>query len=364
VREQDETLQLQEVDESIQDDAVSIEDERPPNLVNLLKDQELYEENPALEMFEPPPAFPSQQPRGGQPGAPAAPQQPQPAQIAQPAQLTLSPQGESVLANSLKESVAAQSKVVEKLFDEMKELSRKIDERKSPGPVPPIILNMQAGAGESPRRPTQMDFPSSGPQPEGFPRYASSDMDEPDEQVPGSDNAPTERSSTDFDTGSQPTEGRTPGEEPDVTLEEVPEDLEPLTEELASPEERAPAPAGWPGMEPITDAEPEPEIETAVEETPGRAGAAGACGRRGRRPQRHAVECVVRLGRRQAADCGCGRGSARRHGDVRIPRPARVPAGWSCPLERRRAQGASQLPQRRSRPPGQGRRTLKPGRSS
>ena len=59
VREVDEELQLEEVDESIQEDAVSIEDERPPNLVNLLKDQELYEENPALQMFEPQPQLPS-----------------------------------------------------------------------------------------------------------------------------------------------------------------------------------------------------------------------------------------------------------------------------------------------------------------
>ncbi len=58
VREVDEELQLEEVEESIPEDAVSIEDERPPNLVNLLKDQELYEENPALQMFEPPPRFP------------------------------------------------------------------------------------------------------------------------------------------------------------------------------------------------------------------------------------------------------------------------------------------------------------------
>ena len=67
VREVDEELQLEEVDESIQEDAVSIEDERPPNLVNLLKDQELYEENPALQMFEPQPQLPSQQPRERRP---------------------------------------------------------------------------------------------------------------------------------------------------------------------------------------------------------------------------------------------------------------------------------------------------------
>ncbi len=150
MREVDEELQLEEVDESIQEDAVSIEDERPPNLVNLLKDQELYEENPALQMFEPQPQLPSQQPRAHagcapQAAPPAAPPPPQPA-VAQPANLTLSPQGESVLAQSLKESVAAQSKVVDKLFDEMRDLSRKIDERRPQQPLPPIVLNMQQPA--------------------------------------------------------------------------------------------------------------------------------------------------------------------------------------------------------------------------
>src|SRR5208282_4718834 len=57
VRETDEELQ---VEEAIPEESVSIEDERPPNLVNLLKDQELYEENPALQMFEPQPQLPSQ----------------------------------------------------------------------------------------------------------------------------------------------------------------------------------------------------------------------------------------------------------------------------------------------------------------
>jgi hypothetical protein len=256
--------------------------------VNLLKDQELYEENPALEMFEPPPALPSQQPRGApQPPSPpqqqGQPQQPQPAQIPQPAQLTLSPQGESVLANSLKESVAAQSKVVEKLFDEMKELSRKIDEKRSAAPMPPIVLNMQAGAGQAPQRPIQMDLPSSGPQPEGFPRYASSDQEESDEQVPGSsqDMASEEMTSPgwapeDMPPGDMPPQAGRPDahaaeEEPAVTLEELPEELEPVTDELPAMDDlpsRAPAPAGWPGLEPITDAEPEPEIAGDVQEQP------------------------------------------------------------------------------------------------
>ena len=152
----------------------------------------------------------------------------------------------------------------------MKELSRKIDEKKSPGPVPPIILNMQAGAGQPAHRPIQMDLPSSGPQPEGFPRYASSDMEEQDEQVMDSsaEMLPEEAAPQGPQQDSGRSETRAPREEPEVSLEEVPEDLEPLTDELASPEEHAPAPAGWPGMTPITDSEPEPEIDMEIEEAP------------------------------------------------------------------------------------------------
>src|SRR5208337_2466756 len=102
-------------------------------------------ENPALQMFEPQPQLPSQLPRAQQQGVaplaapalapfPAQPYQfqpplpapplpappPPPVQPPQQSQLTLSPQTESLIANSLKESAAAQAKIVEKLFDEMR----------------------------------------------------------------------------------------------------------------------------------------------------------------------------------------------------------------------------------------------------
>src|SRR5208337_1354965 len=100
-----------------------------------------------------------------------------------------------------------------------KELSRKIDEKKSAAPLPPIVLNMQAGGGQPPLRPITMDLPSSGPQPEGFPRYASADMEEPDEQGM--------QSPTDM----RPSDAPLSREEPEIALEEVPEDLEPVTKE-------------------------------------------------------------------------------------------------------------------------------------
>ena len=232
--------------------------------MNLLKDQELYAENPALEMFEPAPQLPSQQPKGQQ--APAAP----PAQ-ALPAQLSLSPQGESVLANSLKESVAAQSKVVDKLFDEMRELSRKIDQKQAPQQqaLPPIVLNMQQGNPGS-NRPIVMDLPSSGPQAEGFPRYASADMeeDEQDSYVPGpgvdSETPPEEEPPRERAAPPRTPPPAADGDD-EVELEEVPEDLESESTDEEPPPVSGP-PRGLPGFGPITDAEPEPEIATDADE--------------------------------------------------------------------------------------------------
>ena len=164
------------------------------------------------------------------------------ASIAQPAQLTLSPQGESVLAQSLKESVAAQSKVVDKLFDEMRDLSRKIDERRPQQQMPPIVLTMQQPSGSS--QSTTMNLPSHGPQAEGFPRYATAG------------------------TGEDEDEGEQQTEEQDVSLEEVEEPLD--AEEATAEDGAAPAPPakGWPGLGPVTDTEPEPELETAQPEEP------------------------------------------------------------------------------------------------
>ncbi len=92
VREEDEELKLEERDEPIHDETVAIEDERPPNLVNLLKDQELYAENPALQMFEPMPLLPSQHPMAAAASqAPPAPAQPIIASPAPPSPGQLSP---------------------------------------------------------------------------------------------------------------------------------------------------------------------------------------------------------------------------------------------------------------------------------
>ncbi len=259
VRETDEELQLEEIDESIPEESISIEDERPPNLVNLLKDQELYEENPALQLFEPLPQLPSQRPRGQQqdavpmaapaalPAAPAQPLQSQPPEAAPPppaplppqqSQLTLSPRTESLIANSLKESAAVQAKIVDRLFDEMKSLSRKVDERnQGPPQALPIIVSMprpeSMQPGPSPPKPIAIDPRGAGPQTagrqgerpqaDGLPRYAAADLDEEPDRHP-------RRRRTDLPRGEMPAEQGASGTD-------------------------------GPDLEPFAVSEPEPEIE-------------------------------------------------------------------------------------------------------
>ena len=70
-----------------------IDDERPPDLVNLLHDQELYEENPAWKPFQPIPRAPGEAPKAAQPAAHPFPFGPAPspppyAQAAAPAPFT------------------------------------------------------------------------------------------------------------------------------------------------------------------------------------------------------------------------------------------------------------------------------------
>jgi tetratricopeptide (TPR) repeat protein len=300
VPEESEEIKLEEVEEPAPEEPaereVAIEDERPPNLVNLLKDQELYEENPALALFEKPPVLappprpqpqpaapapapqiipaavprgfePAAVPRGSEPaavprgfevGAPAA--MPGPA----PGTLGLSPQGESVLANSLRESVAAQSKVVEKLFDEIKDLSRRIDQRNAQPPMPPIMIPMPQPSA-APSFPPPMYLPPAQAQPEGLPRYARPEPHEEEEAVlpPPSRPMPSPaarlRAAAAPPLASRPAQPAAP-----ASLLQTPAAPGP-GEQTEAP---SPAPRGWPGLEPFTETEPEPELEPSVVEEP------------------------------------------------------------------------------------------------
>ena len=222
VREEDEELKLEEVDESVQDETVSIEDERPPNLVNLLKDQELYEENPALETFQPSAPFP-QQPRGsGQATPPQAPSLPSPQPAA--SQPALSAQGENVLAKSLKESVETQQRMVDKLFGEISDLSRKIEEQKRPPQIVPIMMNPPPQRqARVPQQPIMMDYPPSS---QATPDYPRSLPPEDPGKPPSSSGLPRfDDAEADQDAAPPQAAAAARPDEEEAVLEEVPEEI-------------------------------------------------------------------------------------------------------------------------------------------
>ncbi len=152
----------------------------------------------------------------------------------------------------------------------MKDLSRKVDERKAPQqPLPPIVVNMQQpgpARGGGSQRPIMMDLPSHGPQPQGFPRYATAETEESDEDTgQESQEEPWEPEGEPDREHAGPDREARAADEGEVTLEEIAEELEPVDEveeaEALPAPEPAPPPKGWPGLEPVTDAEPEPEID-------------------------------------------------------------------------------------------------------
>jgi tetratricopeptide (TPR) repeat protein len=269
VEEAPEVLQLTEEQEPVEEETVSIDDERPPNLVNLLQGQELYEENTALQTFQPQPQLGSPAGGGGgflPPPAPAAAIQPQILPI-------LQPQGESVLANSLKESVAAQQKLVDKLFDEVRDISRKLDQKPQAMPITVSVAPPQASPPPPYMRPVVLQVPQPPllpPQPqqgrpaphayakeledhgeEGLPRYAE-DVP-PDEEQGG---GPRMVHAPEAGLDEPGVEDLEPLEEAPVeTLEEEPETLEPFAE---MPEEA--------GAGEQTPSQPEPEV--TLEEAP------------------------------------------------------------------------------------------------
>jgi tetratricopeptide (TPR) repeat protein len=317
VEESPEVLQLTEEQEPVEEEMVSIDDERPPNLVNLLQGQELYEENPALQTFQPPPQFPPQPPGGGGRGAPGLPGQPAtpvfapsvpvpvtapsapvpvtapapplpgapaapvaapvapfpfPAPVAPLPASPLQPQGDSALASSLKESVQAQQKMVDKLFDELREISRRLDQRPQVMPVTvsvappvpsappppymrPVVLQMppQPAYGGPPTGPRGGEAPPETGAPvmpdhgeEGLPRYAE---DVPEEESETEAEGPRMVPAPELGQEEPPPEELEAVEE---VAEEVPEPLEPVEEE-EPPQQRS--------------REPE-EDEVALEEVP------------------------------------------------------------------------------------------------
>jgi hypothetical protein len=154
--------------------------------VNLLHDQELYEENPAWKPFQP--MVPGQ-PEAKKPAAPPSPQPfpsssapfipPLPAAPASagPAPARPSP-ADAGLAPALQQALDAQSRMVDRLFDELQDLSRRIDQGPRTAPpraVPPAL------AAPPPEPPWVPPTPGgSEPSTEGMPRWAVDAAEEPE----------------------------------------------------------------------------------------------------------------------------------------------------------------------------------------
>ncbi|GAG95510.1 unnamed protein product, partial [marine sediment metagenome] len=116
IEEEEEYLTLDEIEEPLEEperepererETIEIRDESPPSLMNLLDAQALYEENPDWKSFQMPPSFKE--------GAPASKpaetgQEKLPSSVQKSDQLpgiqeSLTPEGEAVIAESLKGSV-------------------------------------------------------------------------------------------------------------------------------------------------------------------------------------------------------------------------------------------------------------------
>jgi tetratricopeptide (TPR) repeat protein len=259
IEEEEEELDLAEVEEEEvppDEKAVELEDRRPPSLLNLLKDQDLYEENPDWRGYQPP-AFQSGGAPAPPPGEAAPAEPPSPQQLAQGAHAEAEPErpsGEEVLAESLKDSVQAQREMIADLARELKDASRQLQARSQfmPVPVPmPRPMPAPAAAPPPPLVPEQPPVEA-----EGLPRFAG---EEEDLEAP----LPSQEEEEVFDTEGveEPTEEEAAQkeipEEPAVRLEEEDEELWP--EEEALPEEAPPEEETLPEEAP-------PEEEAPAEE--------------------------------------------------------------------------------------------------
>jgi tetratricopeptide (TPR) repeat protein len=315
IEEEEEELVLAEEEEKIippEEKSVEIEDLRAPSLLNLLKDQELYDENPSWKSFQLPQAF---QDSGG-PGA--APQQAGPARAEAPPEAgpapsaagteagpspsaagteagekAARPSGEEVLAESLKDSMQAQREMITELAQELKDASRQLQARSQlmPMPMPMPMPTPYPGMPGAVPSPQPLVLPQFAPrmEAEGLPRFApeGESLEPPvprqeEEEVFGAENAwEGEPEATEPAEPAEEPAALKPGlaeetgsgeEEPEVRLEEEAEELWP-EEEAPGREEAAeriltePADAQSVGGEPVLEELPgQAEAEPAVME--------------------------------------------------------------------------------------------------
>ena len=199
IEEEEEELNLTEIEEDLgepEKTVIEIKDERAPSLMNLLKDQDLYKENHDWQGFQLPPglkeALSSKAdgsgvfvpegggfiPEGGVfvpegdggyvPTGEGGERAGTPVGVGGAGKPGLTPEGESVIAESLKESVKAQQEMVAELTDDLKDVTRQLKERSQfiPVPIPPAAPQLPQPLQSVPQVP-----PASRPEEEGFPRF-------------------------------------------------------------------------------------------------------------------------------------------------------------------------------------------------
>jgi hypothetical protein len=263
IPEESEDLKLGETEEEAPD--IPIDDERPPDLVNLLHDQELYEENPAWKPFQPLSSGQGEPQKGAQPAgaahpfpfAPAPPPGPFiPAASPPPYSSAASPppftqyaaparpsrQEEAAIPPSIMQALDSQQRMVDRLFDALHDLSRRVDEQPRARPTP---TGMQA-ASEMPH-----ELPSGPEQAiDGMPRWASDAADEEETGPEAVTEELIEEAGPDF-------------AEPEASPTE-PDDWLPGDLPTGKPSVASPAPP-VPDLEQLEEPEPEssPEIEEA-----------------------------------------------------------------------------------------------------
>jgi hypothetical protein len=274
IEEEEEELDLAELEEKKpppEDKTVEIEDQRAPSLLNLLKDQDLYDENPNWKGFQLPPAFQDRgapgaaSPHAGPPpaaeaaaagSAAEAPAAEAPAAEA-PAAGFARPAGEEVLAEALRDSVQAQREMISELAQELKDASRQLLARSQVMPIPmPTPPMMPAAPQPLVPTPPPINPPPINPPLEAseLPRFAgeAESLETP---------LPRQAEEEVFDTALGPEAAGAPGAEevPEAVAEEVPEEAPEEAAEEA-PEEAA---------EEAPEEAAQPAEEISVEEEPG-----------------------------------------------------------------------------------------------
>jgi hypothetical protein len=213
--EEEQTIDLDEMEESLEPASVEIEDQTPESLMSLLDNQKLYDENPNWKDFQLPPGFaertaqisrpepsppsPPPEPPLREPEPALAPPPPPPSYEAavQPPSQQAPTAAQDLLAQSFRESMRAQAQMMERLTQEMRDMYARNASRPQyiPAPmqpqtqeqVPPAFPRYQPPPPPLPPEPppTFLEEPIVPPlvnTGEGIPRFAR-DFIEDDEQA-------------------------------------------------------------------------------------------------------------------------------------------------------------------------------------